>query len=166
MKQRSEIALVGAACVAAVLLAMLPMPVVLEAWRPFWLGLVLIYFALEAPGSIGLGAAFLIGCAADLLVGTLLGEQALRLVVLVFLVLRWRPRLRFQSVWLQSLTVLALFANDALLVWVIRSVEAAVVPAVDSVLAAVVAMLLWPWLFLLLDDLRARLRRRAAARPR
>ena len=48
----------------------------------------------------------------DVLAGELLGEQAARLCVLGFIVLRFRPRLRFFPMWQQALAVLALLLND------------------------------------------------------
>ena len=68
-----------------------------------------------------MGFAFLIGLGGDLLIGQVLGEQALRLVVLVFIVLRFRSRLRFFPIGQQSLAVLALLLNDRMVVMMIRA---------------------------------------------
>lgn len=64
-------------------------------FKPWWLALVMVYWSLESPQYAGLGRLFLIGLLADVLFGTLLGEQALRLCILGFLLLRFRARLRF-----------------------------------------------------------------------
>jgi rod shape-determining protein MreD len=74
----------------AFLLQLMPLPELLLPFKPWWIGLVLVYWAIETPDRVGLGFAFLLGLAADALTGELLGEQALRMAVLVFIVLRFR----------------------------------------------------------------------------
>ena len=81
--------------VIALLLGLLPLPGVLQPLRPYWLALIVAYWVLEAPERVGLGFAFAVGVLADLLYGGLLGEQALRLVIMAFILQRFRLRLRF-----------------------------------------------------------------------
>ena len=57
---------------------------------------------------------------ADLVSGSLLGEQALRLCVLAFIVLRFRARLRFFPLWQQALALLVLLINDRVVVLMVR----------------------------------------------
>ena len=95
----------------ALLLGLVPMPDVLQPLRPYWLALVLAYWVLEAPDKVGLGVAFLLGLLADLAFGGLLGEQALRLVVLTFILDRFRARLRFFPM-SQALAIGGLLFND------------------------------------------------------
>lgn len=148
---------------AAYLLALMPMPASLAVIKPFWLALVLIYWALEAPHRMGLGLAFALGLAGDLATGTLFGEQALRLVVLTFIVLRFRSRLRFFPMWQQSLAVLALLLNDRAVVLMIRAFAGEGLPPWSFWWAPIAGTVLWPWLFLLFDDLRSRLRARESS---
>lgn len=149
-----------ASLLVAVLLGLLPLPDWLAPFRPYWIALVLAYWALETPQRVGLGVAFLVGFAADLVFGTLLGEQALRLTILVFLVLRFRPRLRFFPLSQQALALLALLLNDRVVVAAIRAFTGEGWPPPTFWLSPLAGTLLWPWLFLLLDDLRLRLRSR------
>lgn len=138
----------------ALLLGLLPLPAPLQPLRPYWLALVLAYWVIEEPDRVGLGLAFLAGLAADLLYGGLLGEQALRLVVMTFILQRFRARLRFFPMSQQALAIGGLLLND-------RIVSAAVRLAVgEPVLpwsywwAPLPGMVLWPLLFVLLDALR------------
>jgi rod shape-determining protein MreD len=140
------------------LLQLMPLPPALLPFKPFWLALVLTYWALETPERIGLGLMFALGLAGDVLSGELLGEQAARLCVLGFIVLRFRPRLRFFPMWQQSLAVLALLLNDRIFLLMIHAFAGDPLPAPSFWLAPLTGTLAWPWLFLLLDDLRARLR--------
>ena len=147
---------------ASLLVLVVPIPGGLGPARPYLLAMLLCYWLLEAPDRIGLGVAFLAGLAADLVSGTLFGEQALRLVVLVFLVQRFRARLRFFPLWQQAMAVAALLVNDRLIAAAIQFTSGAGLPAWLTWLSPLVAFVLWPWMFLLLDELRLRLRERTA----
>lgn len=146
----------------ACLLQLMPLPAFMLPFRPYWLGLILIYWALEEPERVGLGRAFLLGLVGDVLQGDLLGDQALRLAALAFIVLRFRARLRFFPMWQQALAVFALLLNDRVLSLMERAFTGDPVPPLNFWYAPVAGMLAWPWVFLLFDDLRARLRAREA----
>ena len=79
----------------ALLLGLVPLPELLQPLRPYWLALVVAYWALEEPEKIGIGAAFALGVVADLVFGGLLGEQAMRMAILAFILDRFRARMRF-----------------------------------------------------------------------
>lgn len=159
-RQRSAGLVLAGSLLIALLLGLVPWPGALDVLRPYWLALVVIYWALEAPDRMGLGLAFVLGLLADLLFGTLMGEQALRLCVIVFLVLRFRPRLRFFPLSQQALAVLALLLNDRVIVLAIRAASGEGLPSPTFWLAPVIGTLLWPWLFLLVDHARLRARHR------
>lgn len=142
----------------ALLLMLVPLPAPLEPFKPYWPALVLLYWTLESEGRVGLGLAFMVGLGADVFDGVLLGEQALRLTALTFIVLRFRARLRFFPMWQQTLAVLALLLNDRIVLLVVRVLSGTLVPPVEWWISPFVGAALWPFLFLLLDDLRLRLR--------
>ncbi len=144
----------------AVLLGLLPLPDLIAPLRPYFLGLMLIYWLLETPDRVGMGAAFTIGLVGDLAFGTLLGEQALRLTVLAFIVQRFRARLRFFPLWQQSLAVFALLANDRVIAAAVRVALDEGVPRWPFWLSPLLALPLWPWLVVLFDTLRMRARDR------
>ncbi|MFT4247399.1 MAG: rod shape-determining protein MreD [Pseudomonas sp.] len=143
-----------ASLVAGLLLGLLPLPAPVQPLRPYWLALVLTYWVIEEPDRAGLGLAFGAGLVADMLYGTLLGEQALRLVVMTFILQRFRARLRFFPMSQQALAIGGLLVND-------RIVSVAVHLAVGEPTlpwsywwAPLLGMALWPLLFVLLDALR------------
>jgi rod shape-determining protein MreD len=144
--------------VFALLSMLVPLPGVLEPFKPYWPALFLLYWSLESEDRVTLGLAFMVGLAADLLNGMVLGEQALRLCALVFIALRFRSRLRFFPMWQQALAVLALLLNDRILLLIVRMLAGASLPPASWWISPFVGAALWPFLFLLLDDLRARLR--------
>ena len=143
---------------ASFLLQLAPVPAVLLPFKPYWLALVLIYWMIELPERVPLGLCFALGLVADLIGGEVLGEQALRLCILCFIVLRFRSRLRFFPMWQQTLAVLALLLNDRIVYLMVHAIAGDPPPGLDFWFAPITGVLAWPWLFLLLDDLRARLR--------
>ena len=146
--------------VLALLLGLLPLPPVLQPLRPYWLALVLAYWVIEAPESAGLGFAFIVGLIADLMFGGLLGEQALRLVIMTFILQRFRARLRFFPLWQQAGAIGLLLLNDrvisALVHWIIGAPQA----GWTSWFGWLLGMVLWPWLYVFLDMARLRSRER------
>lgn len=148
------------AVLAVYLLTLVPLPGVLVFAKPFWLGLAVIWLALERPGRGGLGTAFALGLGADLLLGTGFGEHAFRLVVMAFIVHRFRARLRFFPIWQQTAAVAALLLNDRVVMLMLRSFSVPVSPDLLFWLPALTGALIWPLLVVALDDLRQRLRRR------
>ena len=142
----------------AIVLTLLPLPYVLDLMRPYWVALVIIYWGLETQDHISLGLGFTVGILLDLLTASLLGLHALSLVILVYLVTRFRFRLRFFPPWQQALSVLALLVNDRIILIWITVLLGESLPTWKYWLPPLVAMFLWPWLFLLLDRLRARTR--------
>ncbi len=144
--------------VVAVLLALLPLPAFLLPFKPYWVALVVIYWSLETHDMISIGLAFVIGIVVDILSGSLMGLHALSLVVMVFLVQRFRSRLRFFPPWQQALSVLGLLVNDRIILIWITALLGEPLPTWKYWLPPLVGMALWPWLFLLLDRIRARKR--------
>jgi rod shape-determining protein MreD len=138
----------------ALLLGLLPLPEMLQPLRPYWLALVVAYWVIEDPDRVGLGFAFAMGVLADLAFGGLLGEQALRLTVMAFILQRFRAQLRFFPLSQQALAIGGLLVND-------RVVSAAVHFALGEPQlpwsfwwAPLLGMVLWGPLFLLLDGFR------------
>lgn len=154
-------ALLPIAVVLTYLLTLLPLPGALLYAKPFWLGLLVVWLALERPRGGRIGFAFVLGLGADLLLGTWFGEHAFRLVVIAFIVGRFRARLRFFPLWQQTLAVGVLLLNDRIVVLMLRSFDAPVSPDVWYWLPPATGMLLWPVLVIVLDDLRQRLRVRS-----
>lgn len=138
----------------ALLLGLLPLNDALQPLRPYWLALVLAYWIIEEPNKVGLGLAFVVGLVADLSFGSLFGEQALRLVVMTFILQRFRARLRFFPLSQQSLAIGGLLLNDRVVTAGIHLALGAPTLPIAFWLAPVAGMLLWTPVFLLLDALR------------
>ena len=140
------------------LLGLVPLPGILQPLRPYWLALVLAYWLLEEPEHMGLGMSFALGVLADLVFGGLLGEQALRLVVMAFILDRFRARMRFFPLSQQALVIGVLLVNDRVISAAIHVVMGA--PQLPWLywLAPLLGLLLWAPLHFALDTLRLRRR--------
>ena len=142
----------------ALLLGLVPMPGVLQPLRPYWLALVLAYWALEATDKVGLGVAFLLGLLADLAFGGLLDEQALRLVVLTFILERFRARLRFFPMSQQALAIGGLLVNDRVVAMAVHLVLGEVQLPWSFWAAPLVGRVLWAALCVVLETRRVQRR--------
>ena len=160
--RRESRRLVLLSIIAAVLLSLLPLPDVLLPFKPYWVAMVVIYWALETHDMVGMGLAFLTGLLVDILSGSLMGMHALSLVIMVFLVKRFRSRLRFFPPWQQAISVLGLLVNDRIILIWISALLGEPMPTWQYWLAPLVGMAIWPWLFLLLDRTRAGVRQRSS----
>ena len=143
-----------ASIVLALVLGLLPLPQVLQPLRPYWLALVVAYWVLEAPEKAGLGLAFIAGLLADLAFGSLLGEQALRLVVMSFIIQRFRARLRFFPVSQQALAIGALLVNDRVIAMALHLVIGVQPLPWSYWIAPALGMLLWGPVYVALDAMR------------
>jgi rod shape-determining protein MreD len=163
-RRRDRPGVIATTLVVAVFLTLISLPPALDAMRPYWVALVLIYWCLETQGLITLGLAFSIGLLLDLLTGSLLGLHALSLVIVVYLVTRFRARLRFYPTWQQVLSVFALLLNDRIILLWIISLRGDPLPSLGFWLPPIMGTLLWLPVFLLLDRFRGTMRHRAASR--
>ena len=143
-----------ASILVALVLGLLPLPQVLQPLRPYWLALVVAYWVLETPERASLGFAFVVGILADLAFGSLLGEQALRLVVMAFIIQRFRARMRFFPVSQQALAIGALLVNDRVIAMALH-LGLGVQPLPWSYwIAPLLGTLLWGPVYVALDALR------------
>jgi rod shape-determining protein MreD len=152
----------AASLLAVLVLTLMPLPESAADFRPYWAALVMIYWNLEAGRLRHLGQAFAGGLVLDVLTGSLLGQHALSLVIISYLVERFRYRIRFFPPWQQAAVVMLLLFNDRIVqLWIIGLVGDRW-PNWQWWCAPVLGLLIWPWLFLLLDALRQRERRRGS----
>jgi rod shape-determining protein MreD len=80
--------------VVALLLSIVPLPESVVAFRPGWVALVMLYWCLVEPRRYMLVSALVAGLVLDSLVGSLLGQHALALLVVVYLSQRFYIRIR------------------------------------------------------------------------
>ncbi|OGI49262.1 MAG: rod shape-determining protein MreD [Candidatus Muproteobacteria bacterium RBG_16_65_34] len=141
---------------AALVLAAMPVPNWAEPFRPDWVGLVLIYWCIAVPGRVGVGTGWMLGLVQDVLYGSILGLHALGKAFVAFLAVRLHLKLRMFPRLQQAVAVLILLAVNQLLVLWIRGAIGQAPQTASYWTPSIVGMVVWPWLFAILRDVRRR----------
>lgn len=142
---------------AAFALTLVPLPETFEYWRPDWVALTLIYWAMALPWRVGLGIGWLLGLLLDVVYGTLLGLHGLAMVIMAYLVLRFYLQFRAFPVWQQSLVVLVLLTVYHFPVFWMSGLTGISEPVMGWP-AIVAGAIIWPWVFAILRGIRRRYR--------
>ncbi len=143
-RERGKRHLLPISFAAALMLAIVPLPAALVAYRPDWVPLVLIFWGLMAPERLGLLTAFAMGLALDTLSGALLGQHALAMVTVVYLSVRFHLLIRVFPVWQLSVTVFLLLAIYEFMLFWIDGVAGRSVPIIERWAPIVGGALVWP----------------------
>jgi rod shape-determining protein MreD len=123
-------------------------------FRPDWVTLVLIYWAMALPTSIGVTIAWFAGLLLDVSYGTLMGQHAVGMVLVIWVIHIQHQRLRVASL-----------LQQAMVIFVLLLIEQTATLWVDGMLGrapnswlyfmpTLTSALLWPWLYLILRDIR------------
>jgi len=89
----------------ALFLSVLPLPGWLDVVRPAFLVLAVLYFSITAPRAGGLALGFLAGLALDVFQGAVLGQHALALTLVTYIMVREHQKIRSKPAFQQSLIV-------------------------------------------------------------
>ncbi|MDA7085203.1 rod shape-determining protein MreD [Pseudomonas sp. SA3-5] len=141
----------------ALLLSVSSLPQFMEVGRPLWLALFLTYWVLALPHRVGMTTAWCVGLLADVLNGSLLGQNALILTLVIFLVMNLQQRLRMFPMWQQSMVLLVVFGLAQLVQLWLNALTGSRPPTLAFVLPALVSALLWPWVCVILRGVHKRL---------
>ena len=140
--------------ISAFMLSMMPLPDWAQAFRPDWVTLVLIYWTMALPASIGVTIAWCVGLMLDVSHGALLGQHALGLVLVIYIIHSQHQRLRVASLVQQAILILfLLLMKQAIVLWV----SGIMGHAPDSwmyFMPSLSSAILWPWVYIILRDLR------------
>ncbi len=112
-------------------LAVVPLPASVAPFRPDWVAVVLLSWSLTAPRRFSLLTAFWMGLALDALTGSLLGQHALALLVIVYLAERFHLRFRVFPVSQLAVTVFVLLGVYQFMLFWIDGVAGRTVPLIE-----------------------------------
>ncbi len=140
------------------ILMIMPLPETVQIYRPHWVALMLIYWSMAIPERVGLWFAFFSGIMVDVSQGTLLGQHALALIIIVYINLNFYQRIRVMSLAQQAMYVFGLLVmGQVVIVWV-EGIMGRPTPILAFFAAPFVGMLIWPWIFVILRDIRRKAR--------
>lgn len=142
--------------IVALMLMLMPMPDWAVAFRPDWLLLTLIYWAMMLPRTWSVGSAWIVGLVLDVSQGTILGQHALALCFIVFITVRFHLLMRVFPVSQLTATVFALIALYQFILFWINGVAGISVPAVSYWGPVISGTIIWPFVSILLSGIRSR----------
>ncbi len=145
-----------ASFIAALMLTAMPLPEWAISWRPAWVAMVLVYWCMALPDRIGIGVGWTLGLLLDVLQGTLLGQNALGLAILAYFIVKSHQRIRMFPLVQQALLVCLLLLFYQLVSLWVRGITGAPPTSWTYWMPALTSMVLWPWLFIILRDIRRR----------
>ena len=149
---------IAASIIVALILQIMPMPPMADAFRPDWVLLVLAYWTLALPNRVNVGVAFLNGLILDILLGTALGIHSFAMCITIFVLAANYQRLRNYSVWQQAVVIGILASLYHLVVFWLQHLRTDIYFIFTYLWPVLTSMLIWPWMFLLLRKVRRQLR--------
>lgn len=141
-------------------LAVVPLPDAIAPFRPDWVAVILLYWSLVAPRRFSLMTAFWMGIALDTLSGSLLGQHALALLLVVYLAERFHLQLRVFPVSQLAFVVLVLLGLYEFILFWIDGVAGRTVPLIERWAPPLAGTLAWLLMLVFFDSGR----RQASAR--
>jgi rod shape-determining protein MreD len=133
--------------VLSLMLTIIPLPSWALPWRPEWTMLVLIYWCMALPQRVGVVSGWSVGLIQDVLVGTLLGQQALSLAITAYFILQIHRRLRIYPIYQQmAIIFLVILISELPHLWV-RGLQGHPPRDFEFIYPALTSLLLWPWVF-------------------
>ncbi|MEM0515065.1 rod shape-determining protein MreD [Pseudoalteromonas sp. YIC-827] len=142
----------------SLVMALMPLPISMETFRPDWVLLVLMYWSLALPHRVNIGTAWLTGLIIDLATGSPLGVHSLTYAVTIYITASNYQKLRNFSIWQQGLLVAVFLALHHLLQFWLHHFLLDVYFSPQYLWPVLTGAICWPWLFLLLRKYRRHFR--------
>lgn len=140
----------------ALVLQLIELPYALALVRPMFVPLVLVYWAMVVPQPTGLATAWIVGLMLDVLLGSVLGQHALGLTLIVFITLQARGILSLYPIWQEALALTALWLLYSLVMFWIDGATSHRADPWLLWLPALATGPCWPIAFVLLNALNRR----------
>jgi len=145
--------------VVALMLAIAPLPNWAEAFRPDFVTLTLIYWAMNQPKQYSVGWAWAMGLILDVAQGPLLGQHALALSLVIYVTVKFHLQIRQFPMLQLSATVFALLALYQFILFWVNGVAGISADAVNYWGPVIAGALFWPPATMLFGKARFRARR-------
>jgi len=146
----------------AMVLAVLHLPETWPEWlgwlRPAWVAMVIFYWVMALPHRLGLISAWLVGLLLDVLQADPLGLNGVLLAGITYIAWRFYERLRMYSIVQQcGIVFLVVLAGESVRV-LVQDLIYTRGWSWGVLLTGLMSMLVWPFVFLLLERLRIQAR--------
>lgn len=138
----------------ALMASIMPMPLSVDAFRPDWVLIVLMYWCMALPGRVNIVTAWIMGFILDVLLGSVLGVHAAAMAISIYIVVGNHQKIRNFSIWQQALIIGVLAALYHLVVFWLQRFLIDVVFLPNYLYPVITTIVLWPWLFYLLRKVR------------
>ena len=142
--------------IVALMLTVVPLPDAVEPFRPDWIALALIYWAMMLPRTWSVGSAWFVGLLLDVAQGTILGQHALALCAVVFVTVRFHLLMRVFPMQQLTATIFALLSLYQFLLFWINGVAGIDVAPIHYWAPVLTGTVLWPVVTMLLSGIRMR----------
>jgi rod shape-determining protein MreD len=152
MMRRSVLAL-PILLLAAIALQLIVLPDAIAAARPLWVPMVLAYWTFVSPRHASLLLAWMLGIVLDVLFNTPLGQHALGLVLVMYLVARSRRVMLMVPFWQTSFVLAAILGLYALEMFWADGARGQQADVWARWLPVASSALLWPFLYPVLSSL-------------
>lgn len=143
---------------AALIIAVMPLPIALEPYRPDVVLLVLVYWSLALPHRVNIVLAWLAGLVIDLALGSPLGSHSLAYSIIIYVTASNYQKIRNYSVWQQALLLSLFLALYYLLLFWINHFLLDIYFLPQYLWPVLTGALCWPWVFFLLRKYRRHFR--------
>lgn len=157
-KPRRQSPIIGSLLVALIL-SMAPLPEWADPYRPDWVVLTLVYWAITFPFQYNVGSAWIAGLVLDVAQGTLLGQHALALSLIVYICVKFHLQIRQFPTLQLTATVFAMLALFRFVLFWINGVAGISAPSVVYWGPVLSGTLIWPVLMQAMSPVRQRARR-------
>lgn len=144
--------------ILGLMLTIMPLPDAIAAFRPDWLAMLVIFWAMQLPRTWSVGTAWIVGIVLDASQGTLLGQHALALCCVAFITVRFHLLMRVFPLPQLTASVLPILAIYQFLLFWINGVAGVDAPSVAYWGPVISGTLLWPVMMAFLSGLRYRTR--------
>lgn len=142
--------------VVALILVVVPLPERADVFRPDWVALTLIYWAMTLPRTWSVGSAWIVGLLLDVAQGTIFGQHALALCVIVFVTVRFHLLMRVFPMQQLTATVFALLALYQFVLFWVNGVAGIEVAAATYWGPVITGTIVWPLAVAVLRGVRLR----------
>lgn len=158
MDKPNRIWVIALSFLAAFMLTATPLPEWALPWRPAWIAMVLVYWCMALPERVGVLTGWVIGLILDVMHGSILGQHAFGLAFVAYVVLQYHQRLRIFRLVQQALIIGSIVFLYLLVMLWLYNLLGSVRYSFSYLFGAVSTGVLWPWVYIVLRDVRRRAR--------